>query len=196
LASFLIGALLTLLVARLYPFPEAPPIPSDASALANGGREEAFYIRLPGDRLGSPRAAAVAAFPEQKFVRQSNDRIIAELFRIRNSSGRIIGLASRMSGPVAASEDRAMRNTDWIVMLPGRGSLMMSSAGHPVDQGRRYPSNRMGLDPAKSGLILHGTDQFSDLNGFFIEEVEVDSVDDDGQVRGVLTLITRMQGGA
>jgi hypothetical protein len=196
LATFILGALLTLLAARLYPLPEPPRLPSDSIALANGGREEAFVIRLPEDRLGSARAASVAAFPAQSFVREGNDHILAELFRVRDGGGRIIGLASKMSGNVAVSEVRAQQNADWTLLIPSRGGLSMSTAGLPADQSRFYPTNRLGLDPARSGRILFGTEDFANLTGFFVEETEIDRVDDNGQAYGVLTLRLRMQGNA
>lgn len=195
LATFILGALLTLLAARLYPLPEPPRLPSDSIALANGGREEAFFIRLPDDRLGSPRGAAVATFPAQSFASEG-DRIFAELFRVRDSEDRIIGLASKMSGNVAVSEARAQQNADWTLLIPSRGGLSMSTAGLPADQSRLYPANRLGLDPARSGLILFGTEEFANLTGFFVEETKIDRVDDNGQAYGVLTLRLRMQGNA
>ena len=110
LASFVFGALLTLLGARLYPLPEPPVVIPDSSALANGGREEIFHIRIPGDKLGNKRAAAVADFPTQKFVRQNSDSISAELYRGRNGAGQVIGLASKMVGTVATRDGQPARN--------------------------------------------------------------------------------------
>ena len=196
LASFVLGALVSLLGARLYPLPDAPVAVSDSAALANGGREEIFHIRMPGDRLGNKRAAAVADFPTRKFVRQGNDSISAELYRVRNGSGQVIGLASKMSGSVVTRDGQRARNTDWVVMIPGRGSLMMSTGALPSDDTMRYPANRLGFNPTRSGLIIDGTGNFDNLSGFFAEDMDIDSVDENGQLRGVLKIITRMQGGA
>jgi hypothetical protein len=193
LAAFILGALLTLLAARLYPLPEPPRLPSDSIALANGGREEAFFIRLPDDRLGSPLAVSVAAFPKQSFAREGKDRILAELFRVRDGQGRVIGLASKMSGNVAVSKVRAQQNADWTLLIPSRGGLSMSTEGLPSDQGRLYPTNRLGLDPTRGGRILFGTEDFANLTGFFVEETEIDRVDDNGQAYGKVTLRLRMQ---
>jgi hypothetical protein len=196
LATFILGALLTLLAARLYPLPDSPRLPSDSIALANGGREEAFFVRLPDDRLGSPRAASVARFPAQSFAREGNDRILAELFRVRDAEGRVIGLASKLSGNVAVSEVRAQQNSDWTLLIPSRGALAMSTAGLPADQDRLYPVNNFGLDPARSGKIVFGTKEFANITGFFVEETEIDRVDEDGQAHGVLKLRLRMVGKA
>ena len=190
----MLGVLLTLLGAHFYPLPEAPRYPSGASALANGGREEAFYIRLPGDRLGSPRAAAVAAFPEPAFAGDGASRIVAELFRVRDEEGRVIGLASKMTGDVAMSADRERENVDWMVLIPSRGALLVSSEGRSADETRSYPTGRMGLSLVNSGFIIEGTREFADLTGFVSAETEVEHVDENGQVHGTLQLLVRMMG--
>ncbi len=196
LATFILGALLTLLAARLYPLPDAPRLRSESIALANGGREETFYVRLPDDRLGTPHAASVAPFPAQSFARDGKDRILAELFQVRDGEGRVIGLASKMSGNVTFNKDQALQNVDWMLLIPSRGALIMSTESRSADRERRYPSGYMGLDSVKSGLILFGTEEFSDLTGFFVEETDIDRVDENGQAHGVLKLIFRMQNNA
>ena len=188
------GALLALLAARLYPLHDVKRLQTDAAVLANGGREEVFQIRLPDDRLGSPRAAAVAPFPQQAFAREGTENILAELFRVRNSAGRVVGLASRMSGNVAINKLRARENVDWMLMIPGRGALLMSTQGMSANRGKSYPFDYLGLDPARSGKLLEGTWEFAGLTGFFLEETEVKGVDESGQTVGLLKLITRMQG--
>jgi hypothetical protein len=195
LAAFVLGALLMLLAARLYPLPEMSRLPSGATALTNGGREETFYIRLPDDRVGSPRAAPVAQFPKQAFAREGADRILAELFKLRNSEGRVIGLASKMSGQVAFPNQQRRNNVDWILLIPSRGAVLMSTGGRPADRERKYPSNYMGLDPERAGMIMGGTNEFEGLAGFFIEDTQVDRVGENGQPVGTLSLQTRMQGG-
>lgn len=193
LATFVLGAVATLAGANFYPLPDAPRFRSEAVALANGGREEVFYIRLPGDRLGNPYATAVAPFPTPSFVRQGEDYILAELFRVRDSEGRVIGLASKMTGNVAVSEHRVRPNTDWMLMIPSRGALMASTEGRPSDADRNYQLDRMGLDIVNSGFIIEGTGDFQGLSGFYMEETGVDSVDETGQVHGQVSLRFRMQ---
>ena len=186
--------LLSLLIARIYPLPDVQRLSSNAEVLANGGREEVFQIRIPDDRLGSPRAAPVAPFPQQAFARTGNDNILAELFRLRNSDGKVIGLASKMTGKIALSQQPARDNVDWMVMIPGRGALLMSTQGMPANPAKYYPDDYIGLDPSRSGRVLEGTWKFAGLTGFFLEEVELSGVDQNGQPIGVLKLRTRMQG--
>lgn len=192
-ATFVLGIVLTLLGAYFYPLPDAPRFRSEASALANGGREEIFFIRLPGDRLGNPYGTAVAPFPTPSFARDSEDRILAELFRVRDGEGRVIGLASKMSGSVAISTQRARENTDWMVLIPSRGALLASTEGRPTNTDHDYEPDRMGLGIINSGLIIHGTQDFAGLAGYYSEETSVDKVDETGQVHGAVTLRFRMQ---
>jgi len=194
LVTFIIGVLLTLLGARFYPLPDATRYRSDSMALANGGREESFFIRLPDDRLGSPRAAAVEAFPLQSFASEGDGRVLAELFRLRDSEGRVVGLASKMTGDVAVAADRARENADWMILIPSRGALLGSTQGLPTDENQRYPRGYMGLDPGRAGLLLHGTGDFAGLTGFFQEDVRIAGVDGAGLAEGELELKFRIQG--
>jgi hypothetical protein len=189
--SFIAGIVLTLLGAQYYPLPEAPRLPSGAAALANGGREDLFFVRLPGDRLGSPRAAAVADFPETAFSGKGSERILAELFRIRDGEGRVVGMATKMTGDVAKGRSLARRNIEWMISVPNRGALFVSTQGQSVDTNRGYPLGRMGLDLENSGAIIYGTDEFAGLTGFMAEETAVDGVDENGQVQGEVTLRIR-----
>jgi hypothetical protein len=115
---------------------------------------------------------------------------------VRDGEGRVIGLASKMSGDVTFNKDQALQNVDWMLLIPSRGALIMSTESRSADRDRRYPSGYMGLDSVKSGLILFGTEEFSDLTGFFVEETDIDRVDENGQAHGVLKLIFRMQNNA
>ncbi|HJP05222.1 MAG: hypothetical protein QF897_03585 [Gammaproteobacteria bacterium] len=192
LAAFALGMVLTLIAISFYPFQKAPRFPSSAAVLNNGGREEVFFIRLPDDRLGNPRSATTAAFPRTAFASDGNDRIVAELFRVRDTEGRVIGIASRITGTVAGIRGAA-GVTDWILVIPSRGALIMSRGGVPVGEIPELPANRMGLPAPKSGIMMHGTDEFSELAGFYAEKMNIEKVDSAGIVHGELTLTTRLR---
>jgi hypothetical protein len=196
LASFAAGVLLTLLAARFYPVPEPEKVYSLASALANGGREEVYIIRLPDDRLGSPRAASTAPYPQQAFSATGTERVLAELFRVRNREGEIVGLASRMNGK--APDDLGMQEavTDWMLLIPGRGALMMSRGTVEAGGEREFFVDRMGFSFANSGPIISGTGDFEGLSGFYQEETEIEKVDANGQAFGSVKLSTRMKSAA
>ena len=163
--------------------------------LANGGREEVYLIRLPEDRLGSPRAGATANFPQQAFSATGQERVLAELFRVRNAAGEIVGLASRMSGSVASAANTPEVITDWMLLLPGRGALLMSYGKAMVGSDADFPSDRMGFSPANSGVVVSGTGDFDGLGGFYEEKTAIERVDVDGQAYGLITLSARLLAG-
>ncbi len=193
LASFVLGLILTGLAARFYPFPESPRVYSQAAALTNGSREETFFIRLPDDRIGSPRAASTAPFPQQAFSPVGKERILAELFRVRDAEGTIIGLATRMNGLVPGPLGEPEPVTDWMVLIPGRGALMMSRGAIETGGEREFYVDRMGFSFENSGPVISGTDGFAGLTGFYSEEVEIDNIDANGQAHGVVRLVTRVR---
>ena len=122
-----------------------------------------------------------------------DDRILAELFRVRDREGRVIGLASKMTGNIAVTAERARENSEWMVLIPSRGALLTSTQGLPTDKERLYPRDYMGLDPNRAGLLIEGTGDFAGLTGFFIENVQLDNVDENGQAEGTLELKFRIQ---
>jgi len=193
---FVVGIVLTLAAAYFYPLPEPTKAYSQATALANGGREEIFIIRLPDDRLGSPRAASTATFPQQSFSAAGKERVLAELFRVRNPEGQIIGLASRMNGQ--APDDVGLQEavTDWMLLIPGRGALMMSRGTVEAGGEREFFIDRMGFSFVNSGPIISGTGDFEGLSGFYQEETEIERVDANGQAFGSVKLSTRMKSSA
>lgn len=193
LALFVLGLLLTGLVAKFYPFPASPRVYSQAEVLINGSREETFYIRLPDDRIGSPRAASTAAFPQQAFSPVGKERILAELFRVRDGDGTIIGLATRMNGTVPGPLGQPEPVTDWMLLIPGRGALMMSRGAIATGEEREFYVDRMGFSFENSGPVISGTGGFAGLMGFYGEETEIENVDANGQAYGVVRLVTRLR---
>jgi len=195
LASLAFGLLLTLLAAAFFPLPEPAKIYSQATVLANGGREEVYFIRLPDDRLGSPRAAATASFPQQAFSAAGQERVLAELFRVRNAEGEIVGLATRMKGSVASAANTPEVVVNWMLLLPGRGALLMSDGNVAVRSESAFPADRMGFSPANSGVVVSGTGDFEGLAGFYQEKTAIERVDTDGQAYGLITLSARLLAG-
>lgn len=185
--------LLTGAAIRFYPFPESPRVYSQAAALTNGSREEIFFIRLPDDRIGSPRAASTAPFPQQAFSPVGKERILAELFRVRDSEGTIIGLATRMNGTVPGLLGEPEPVTDWMLLVPGRGALMMSRGAIATGGEREFYVDRMGFSFENSGPVISGTDGFAGLTGFYSEETEIENIDASGQAHGEVRLITRLR---
>ena len=192
--SFILGVLLTVLAGHFYPFADAPRLPSGATVVANGGRAEAFFVRLPEDRLGAARSAVTATFPRAAFAATGDDKIVAELFRIRDVDGQVIGLASRLDGTVVGNNGEPLDTADWMVVIPSRGALMLSRGSLPAGASAMPDSDRMGLDPKTSGIVVKGTEEFDGLVGFYAEQTQVEKIDDSGVIHGVLTLDTRLRG--
>ena len=161
--------------------------------MINGSREETFFIRLPDDRIGSPRAASTAAFPQQAFSPVGKERILAELFRVRDGEGTIIGLATRMNGTVPGPLGAAEPVTDWMVLIPGRGALMMSRGAIATGDEPEFYVDRMGFSFENSGPVVAGTGGFAGLVGFYGEETEIENIDASGQAHGVVRLVTRLK---
>ena len=82
--------------------------------------------------------------------------------RVRDGEGRVIGLASKMSGNVAVSTQRARENTDWMVLIPSRGALLTSTEGRPADTSRVYPPERMGLDLVRRLFFIFAHRRFGE----------------------------------
>jgi hypothetical protein len=193
LATFAAGFVLALLAAYFYPFSGEPRLRSLSVTLPNGGREEVFLMHLPEDRLGIPRAAPVASFPRESFDNDGKQSLVAELFRLRNVDGDVVGVASRVSGAVPDLRNRRSQTVDWVLVLPGRGSLSMSWGGQPAGNPRSQQREQMGLNPRRAGIVYSGTQDFSGLEGAFIEETRAADLSDPGQRDGVLSLTTRLR---
>ena len=194
LVWLVLGLAASLAAAHFYPLAKPALLYSKSTALANGGREEVFVINLPGDRLGSPRAAATATFPEPGFAAAGPDRVLAELFRLRDTDGQIVGLASRLNGRAPNEESAPESVTDWMLLLPSRGTMMLSRGAVAMGEEGEFVADRMGFSYANSGPLIAGTGDFANLQGFYSEDTVVESIDSSGEVTGTVTLMTRLKG--
>lgn len=118
---------------------------------ANGGNVELFHVNLPGDRIFSGNAGSGRQFPEglewPVAELPANARI--ELFKVRNSNDVVVGVASRVSGPVLNSAPIV----EWSLHLPARGTLY-ASLGPSVDGAS-----------SRRGVLRAGTREFAQLAG-------------------------------
>jgi hypothetical protein len=117
------------------------------------------------------------------------------MFRVRNAEGEIVGLATRMNGKVAGAGDTPETVTDWMLLVPGRGALLMSRGSVAAGAEPDFPVDRMGFSFVNSGVVVGGSGDFAGLDGFYQEETKIERVDDDGQAYGVVTLSARLQSG-
>jgi hypothetical protein len=184
LLGFVFGIGGAIWLAGWYPFVDPVRFPSETGVARNGGRTESFHVDLPEDRIArvggnvEPVPAAVslpdvAGFTDIRF----------ELFRLRNGSGKIIGLASR----VRRGGDAGV--TDWTLFLPARGALFLTSAdADPAPYARRR-----GAAPAVLGRVLDGSGEFSGLAGSFREDWRISGRNADGLLAGEIEIMTVTQ---
>ena len=211
LFSFLGGFVLSLIAAALYPLPEQTRFNSSIEVLTNGGRQEDFMIRWPQDRVTLPAVAdrisgiaGLSAF----VLADGKSAVSAELFRLRDSTGNVIGLASRMTGHGSAGP-RGVSSSNWILMIPSRGSLLLSQRDSadvgPVlidgrwtlpastrafwNAGTRYRITA-GPAPGGRGKVLKGTGEFARLAGTYTETWELEELTAKGATEGQILLST------
>lgn len=200
--ALLIGFGGTLAGAHYVPGLEHTRLPSHTGVVANGGRAEAFVIRLPIDRIaatnseaGGLRAlgAVAMALPSQLAA----EPLLVEHFKVRDSAGNVIGVAARhWDGSVDST-------ATWSVMIPSRGALVMSAQGEKRDaldtelRSRGYSAGRSWSGDARvsmtqdgGGLVNTGTGEFEGLIGIYTETWTVAAVDEDGRVSGTIELAT------
>jgi len=196
LTAYIIGFSLSLLGAHYYPLPGHVRFRSHIEALPNGGREERFEIQIPGDRLGIPRFAGVAAFPRSDFASDSRDAITAELYQLRDTDGLVIGIASKITATAPNTAGRPQSVSDWTLMVPARGALLLRQTNRPglrawSTVGTRILSDGPRAD--KKGEAVQGTNEFAGLYGSYSESVQIDRVDKNGLAHGKIILNTRLQ---
>jgi hypothetical protein len=178
-------------------------LPSQTSVVANGGRAERFIVRLPTDRLAATDAAAgglratggAMAVPAQ-FVASS---LLVEHFKVRDTAGKVIGIAARHW----SDSDRGLTTT-WSVLIPSRGTLLLSSPGEArgaIDSALQTAGyNRQGdawtgnvavtLTPkGETGTIAAGSGEFAALSGSYTETWTLTGVEA-GEMRGTIELST------
>ena len=150
------------------------------SVHANGGNTESFHIRLPDDRImagvaGAPRPTPPGLeWPELDFLANFQ----AEMFKIRNENGVVVGTGSRMSG----KSDQHGSFVEWALHLPARGTMYVAMAPNPSPGGYR------------EGTLRAGTREFMMLNGVVLERFVSDNIASDSNGVGRIELATALVG--
>lgn len=156
--TFVIGILLGLMVAGgvayFVPAVNQHREASHISVQPNGGNRETFHMNIPDDRI-LDGGNTVAAVPEALKWPASLADSRTQLFKVRNERGAVIGVASRVNGPVAGSG----RVLEWAVHLPARGTLYMTLQPEPDASGNRL------------GELRAGTREFARLRGSVSERL-------------------------
>ena len=193
----LTGFALVLLAARFYPLPTHVRYLSENIVLPNGGRQETFTVELPSDRIALPKFARAAPYPQQVFSSDGQERVMAEMYRLRNSKGTVIGIATKMTGRVPAAARRSVWVSDWILLLPSRGALLLNQVNARRGSGPAATTPgavevTAGPAPEGSGIVIRGTDEFAGLGGTYSETLRVEHIDAGGVAHGRIELLTRL----
>jgi hypothetical protein len=153
--GIVLGIALAATIAHLYPIVDLYRENSLISVHANGGNSELFHVSLPEDRImagvsGAPISTPQGLiWPEHEFL----EDIQAEVFKVRNEIGRVVGVGSRMSG----KSEQNGPFVEWVVHLPARGTMYVTMAPSPSESGYR------------EGALRAGTREFTTLNGVVFE---------------------------
>lgn len=185
LKTFLLGILLGIVAAvgALYAFPavDQERRPSIISVTPNGGNTEVFHINIPMDRIMLGAPGKIAQLPEK--LRWPTDEFFAgvraELFKMNDASGEIVGVASR----VVIRKDGA-DVVDWVMHLPARGSIFVTMVSAPRTDGSR------------TGRIRAGSREFKPLTGSVAEHWVVDTSGEEDAPTGRIELIATYVGTA
>ncbi len=203
--AFLVGLLLGLgglLGVAAYPWVDHERLPSRTGVVANGGRTEAFVIRLPLDRiLVRGDLPAALRYPESGPTGPDlGTALLAEHFKFRNAAGDVVGIASRHvvqnSGDATAS---------WALTFPSRGTVWFAGAADP--NGPQRALQAAGYQPGdtfsgdlrlvlgesaagRTGLLVAGRQEFANLTGEYLESWQISGVSSEGELRGTIRLDT------
>lgn len=205
--GFLLGFGGIMTAAGLAPIAGHERVASRSSVANNGGRLETFVIRLPADRIastGSVDAAAFAIDPITEIeppAELAGAAFIVEQFKLRNVAGDVIGIAMRHW----TSADDASAS-GWTLSIPSRGTLVWGSAGNApgilatalagagVQSGIGWQGD-LSVPLARDdneGQVIAGTEEFAGGTGFVEEIWDISGVGGTGELRGTITLNTRV----
>ncbi len=156
--------------------------PSDIAVRPNGGNKETFHINLPQDRImaGSSTGGQISAYPAGLVWPDAVglDGATTEIFKLRNSSDTIVGVAARVS----STGDSSGSFIQWLIHLPARGSIFV-----------RMPL-RLSAEGHRNGLMMAGTREFEVLNGEVSEYFNTDIDSSEFDISGRLELVTSLVG--
>ncbi|MCC7258803.1 MAG: hypothetical protein IT486_10580 [Gammaproteobacteria bacterium] len=128
--SVLGGVLLSVLVAGVFPLPHSQRYRSTIEVVPDGGREETFVIEWPADRIQPLRDGGAGSVHPAGLVAVVDGPAgvvaAAEVFRLRDVAGNVVGLASRTATPADPGDRGRGTRSEWMLLLPSRGALFLS----------------------------------------------------------------------
>lgn len=205
--GFLLGFGGIMTAAGLAPIAGHERVASRSSVANNGGRLETFIIRLPADRIAATGSVSESAFAVDPLTgieppaELANSPFVVEQFKLRNIAGDVIGIAMRHW--TSADDESA---SGWTVSIPSRGTLVWGSTGNApailasalagvgVQNGIAW-QGELSVPFARDeneGQVLAGTEEFAGGTGFVEEVWDISGVGGTGELRGTITLNTRV----
>ena len=177
--------------AGFYPWIDHERLESRTQVVPNGGRSEAFFIRLPVDRIASLGSAGssrgATAFPRALAWPDSlgAEPMQVDHYKVRDADGNVIGVAARHAVDLADSVA-----VTWSLSFPSRGALWLvgqsdTAAFETAVAGMSYEAAE-----AWTGDVRGGTSEFSALIGSYDERWRITGVGEAGELRGTIELDT------
>ena len=180
-------------------------------------RAESFFIDIPnhgvavthsGKMLLAAGPPGIALFSEEKIQNS-----LAVLMKVRNAAGEVIGFATELEVfPAGANmiESDVVWDTDWTVVIPGRGSFFLYEREHSGELGSKVISptlktgepwvgdwtvtSTVGPRPDRKGRIVGGTGEFAKAAGWFTETIRLTKYTKEGAMFGTVELKVQQKG--
>jgi hypothetical protein len=186
-------------------------LPWGTASGADSERVESFFIQLPidgialthsGDMVLGAGPPGIALLTEER-VRNG----LALLVKIRDGNDEVVGFASELEtfpeGKDVLRED-VIWDTDWTLMIPGRGSLYLRQQEHsrglgpkiivPVREsgvpwrGEWKTTTTTGPRADGHGVIVGGAGEFEGVTGRFLELITLTGYEPQGVMIGRVEL--------
>ena len=131
--------------------------------------------------------------------------MLAEHFKLRDSGGDVVGVASRHVVAVGQG-----LQTAWCLVFPSRGAVWFAGAADPGAAQRALEAAGYSRGDAfsgdlrfvitdgeaeQSGVLVAGRQQFAGLKGDYLESWQISGVSEEGDLRGTIRLDTLTRGG-
>jgi hypothetical protein len=165
---------------------------------------ESFTVRVPDDVIAISHhgSGLIPPFPAgiPRMAEPSLSKAVAILTKIRDSAGEVVGFGAQLEVILEgnAADGSQLQATDWVLVIPGRGTIYLSEIERLGDFGRQVirPVIESGKDwegkftrvasvgPRADGrgVITGGTFEFENLQGSFVEIQNYTRVSAGGQL--------------
>jgi len=176
-----------------------------------GSATESFYIDLPADGIAITHGGDMALAPGPPGIALLQETQIknglALLAKLRDVNSVVIGFASELETfPEGADllSEGVVWDTDWTLMIPGRGSLYLSQQEHSGELGAKVVipvretgeawrgewtvTTTVGPRPDGYGVIVGGAGEFAGAAGKFLEIVTLTGFEPGGIMVGRVEL--------